>query len=117
LIVIGNARTKPAPTQAHQWKIYSKNFINVMLAISIKLITMLAVEETIRVDIAEAQPQLLSLLDLVIAGKEILITVNNQPVAKLMSFSPSTSLFGSDKGRIVIADDFDDPLSEFQDYL
>jgi antitoxin (DNA-binding transcriptional repressor) of toxin-antitoxin stability system len=73
---------------------------------------MLAVEEIIRVDIAEAQPQLLSLLDLAIAGKEIVIAVNNQPVAKLMSFPASTSLFGSDKGKITIADDFDAPLSD-----
>ncbi len=66
-------------------------------------------EKVLQVDIAEVQLQLLRLIDLAIAGKEIIITVNNQPMVKLMSFSRQTSLFGSDKGKVVMSDDFDAP--------
>ena len=76
---------------------------------------MLASEPSLKIDISEAQIQLLHLLDLAIAGQEIVITQGNQPVARLVSIAPKRSLFGSDKGKIFMSDDFDAPLPEFHD--
>lgn len=77
---------------------------------------MLAPETALQIDIAEAQFQLPYLLDLAIAGQEVILTQNNQPVAKLVSVVSKISLFGSDKGKISMSDDFDAPLLEFEDY-
>ena len=49
---------------------------------------MLASEPSLKIDISEAQIQLLHLLDLAIAGQEIVITQGDQPVARLVSIAP-----------------------------
>ena len=49
---------------------------------------MLAPEPSLKIDISEAQIQLLYLLDLAIAGQEIVITQGDQPVARLVSIAP-----------------------------
>ena len=77
---------------------------------------MLASEPSLKIDISEAQIQLLHLLDLAIAGREIVITQGDQPVARLVSIVPKRSLFGSDKGKIFMSDDFEAPLPEFEEY-
>ncbi len=77
---------------------------------------MLATPTVLQIDIAEAQSELLHLLDLANSGKEIILTQNNRPVAKLVSIISGRSLFGSDKGKIVMSDDFDAPLAEFEEY-
>jgi len=77
---------------------------------------MLASEPSLKIDISEAQIQLLHLLDLAIAGQEIVITQGDQPVARLVSIPPKRSLFGSDKDKIFMSDDFDAPLPEFEEY-
>jgi antitoxin (DNA-binding transcriptional repressor) of toxin-antitoxin stability system len=74
---------------------------------------MLASEPYLKIDISEAQIQL---LHLAIAGQEIVITQGDQPVARLVSIAPKRSLFGSDKGKIFMSDDFDAPLPEFEEY-
>jgi prevent-host-death family protein len=58
---------------------------------------MLASEPSLKIDISEAQIQLFHLLDLAIAGQEIVITQGDQPVARLVSIAPKRSLFGSAK--------------------
>jgi antitoxin (DNA-binding transcriptional repressor) of toxin-antitoxin stability system len=77
---------------------------------------MLASEPSLKIDISEAQIQLLHLLDLAIAGQEIVITQGDQPVTRLVSIAPKRSLFGSDKDKIFMSDDFDAPLPEFEEY-
>ena len=66
-----------------------------------------------RFDIHDAV-QLSELINMVNRGDEVFITENNKCVAKLVGLSQSkgTIKFGSMKGKIWIADDFDGPLPD-----
>lgn len=69
-----------------------------------------------QVDIAEATKTLPELIEAAIAGEEIIITRCDQPVVKLSSIIellPQRIQAGSAKGIIWIADDFDEPLEDF----
>lgn len=70
------------------------------------------------IDINQALPQIFNLIERAFAGEEILITKNQQTI-KITCVSPGRQrppLFGSDKDKIMIADDFDAPLDEFEEY-
>jgi len=72
------------------------------------------------IDINQALPQISDLLDMAFSGEEIIITNQNQQKIKISAISVSSQrppLFGSDRDRIFIADDFDEPLDDFQDYM
>lgn len=67
------------------------------------------------VTLHEAREQLPALVDEALRGEEVVITRDNAPAVKLVpAMRPG---FGSYKGLIVIADDFDAPLEEFADYM
>lgn len=71
------------------------------------------------IDINQALQQIHQLLENASLGAEILITKNDLPMVKLVSPYPQPKrlpLFGSDKGKISITDDFDEPLEDFKDY-
>ncbi|NET56283.1 MAG: type II toxin-antitoxin system prevent-host-death family antitoxin [Symploca sp. SIO2E6] len=71
------------------------------------------------IDINEALPKIYELLENASLGAEITITKNDRPLVKLISAYPHQTrppLFGIDKGKISITDDFDDPLEDFKDY-
>lgn len=59
------------------------------------------------------------LIDSVLSGDEIVFTQNDLPVAKLIAFGQKKPhpQFGSAKGLITIADDFDEPLEDFDEYM
>ncbi len=70
------------------------------------------------IDINQALPQIMELLEKAATGEEIVITKNDRPMVKLSSTQPlikRSPLFGSDQD-IFISDDFDAPLEDFQDY-
>ncbi len=69
---------------------------------------------TITVDVQKVQAQFDWLLRRVSEGHEIIITRADNPVARLVPFTEPVveRLPGSAKGLIVLAPDFDDPLSE-----
>ncbi|MBF2058321.1 MAG: type II toxin-antitoxin system Phd/YefM family antitoxin [Cyanobacterium sp. T60_A2020_053] len=69
-----------------------------------------------KLDIIEAKSNLSKLLDLAIQGEEIVITQNNQPIAKI---SPIKRLLkrGSAEGKVWMSDDFDQPLEDFMEYM
>ena len=75
-----------------------------------------------RVDFQEAQAHLMELIEQAVGGDEILITRKGIPVARLVSATAVSRLntgkrtFGSAKGLITIADDFDAPLEDFAEY-
>ncbi|MEL6438847.1 MAG: type II toxin-antitoxin system prevent-host-death family antitoxin [Cyanobacteria bacterium J06621_8] len=69
-----------------------------------------------QLDIAQAKSNLSKLLDLAIKGEEIIITQNDQPVAKISPFSRPLKR-GSAKGKVWMSDDFDEPLEDFQEYM
>lgn len=60
-----------------------------------------------------AKTHLSRLLDRVEAGEEIIIARNNRPVARLVSYAEEpVRAPGRLRGRLRIAEDFDDPLPE-----
>jgi prevent-host-death family protein len=72
------------------------------------------------IDINQALPQMLKLIEIASTGEEIIITKNNQPVVKLLSIQTPKKrpqLFGSDRDLVSLADDFDEPLEDFKDYM
>jgi len=66
------------------------------------------------VNIFEAKTQLSKLIQLVEQGQEVVIARAGKPVARLTQFHPAKKplKFGSLKGKIWIADDFDAPLPD-----
>lgn len=72
-----------------------------------------------QITLAEASQNLSELIDAALSGEEIIIIKDNQLVVKLTPVSPVKSRRqpGSAKGLITIAEDFDEPLEEFQEYM
>lgn len=76
-----------------------------------------------KISIKEASNTFFNLINMVLKGKEIIITQNNKPIAKLISIVMSKNHInkkikaGSAKGQIKIADDFDEPLEDFNEYM
>jgi len=65
------------------------------------------------VGVHEAKTHLSRLLDAVAAGEEVLITRRGHPAARLVALGTGTPrVFGIDRGRLVIPEDFDAPLDE-----
>lgn len=62
--------------------------------------------------------QLPELIESVIKGEEIIFTQNNLPVAKLVAVNSAKTQpqFGSAKGLFTLAEDFDAPLEDFDEY-
>ena len=73
------------------------------------------------VTIEEAQNKLSELIHRLTPGEEVVITENDEPVAKLARIEPKTQWpckAGSAKGTIHwMAPDFDAPLEEFKEYM
>ena len=73
------------------------------------------------VSIQEAQDKLVELIHQLIPGQELVITENDEPVAKLVRTAPRTReprKAGSAKDTIHwMAPDFDAPLEEFKEYM
>jgi len=66
------------------------------------------------VDVREAQVHLQDLLSQVLAGKEIVLTEGNSPVARLVPVDSITTprMPGLHSGAIWTSPDFDEPLPE-----
>ncbi len=59
------------------------------------------------------------LIDSVVNGEEVVFTENDLPVAKLVSLrhGKPEPQFGSAKGLFEMAEDFDEPLEDLDEYL
>lgn len=70
------------------------------------------------IDITQAQQHLSELIDQTISGDEVVITKGGTPIVKLVALSKAAKKrqFGTAKGLIKIADDFDSPLEDFKEY-
>ena len=68
-----------------------------------------------QINITQAQSNFSKLLDLAIQGEEIIITQDEQPVAKLSPIKRPLKR-GSAKGTVWMSSDFDEPLEDFKDY-
>ncbi|ACK73958.1 prevent-host-death family protein (plasmid) [Gloeothece citriformis PCC 7424] len=61
----------------------------------------------VKLDIAQAKSNLSKLLDLAIQGEEIVITQDDQPVAKISPVKRPLKR-GSAKGKVWMSEDFDE---------
>jgi prevent-host-death family protein len=70
------------------------------------------------IDIEEAKATLGELLDAAIRGQEIILTRDARPVAKLIPLIQQRPRprFGSARGLVHVANDFDAPLADFDEY-
>lgn len=66
----------------------------------------------------EAKTRLSELLEKVSRGQVYRITRRGRPVAELRPIAapPGRPVFGADRGRIVVGDDFEAPLDDMQRY-
>ena len=71
-------------------------------------------------DIGQAKKRLPELIEQTISGDEVVITQAGKPVVKLVAINKPVRKqrsFGSGKGFIKMADDFDEPLEDFKGYM
>jgi prevent-host-death family protein len=70
------------------------------------------------IDVTQAQQHLSELIDQTLSGDEVVITKGGTPIIKLVDVSKHKKQrqFGTAKGLIKIADDFDGPLEDFKEY-
>lgn len=71
------------------------------------------------VDLEQARAQLADLVEQAKHGEEVILTEGGEPVAKIIPISrvKPQRQFGSAKGLITIAEDFDEPLEDFREYM
>jgi len=71
------------------------------------------------IDLNKAKGRLAELVESALRGEEVVLTKDDQPVVKLVPVAAPKArpLFGSAKGLITIADDFDAPLEDFDEYM
>lgn len=72
--------------------------------------------------IEEAQARLPDLIHRLSPGEEVVITENDQPVARLVptglpAEARRVAKFGTLKGTVLSMEHFDDPLEEFEEYM
>lgn len=73
------------------------------------------------VSVEEAQGRLSELIRHLVPGEELILTENEQPVAKLAAIQPAPSKerrLGTQRGSVLyMAPDFDAPLEDFREYM
>jgi prevent-host-death family protein len=74
---------------------------------------------TYQVDITEAPRRLLDLIQAAEQGEEVIITRNQRPLVQLVPLRQPADRprFGSARGLITIAEDFEAPLDDFREYM
>lgn len=79
------------------------------------------------IDISELTPQMQQLLSNIQSGEELLITSENQPIAKIVLVNGQDSesngakrkrrRAGTAKGNFWMSPDFNEPLEDFAEYM
>lgn len=73
---------------------------------------------TLTIDLEKDKPPLGDLVEQTLSGTEVVITKGARPVAKLVAIAEKPiRQFGSAKGLIHIAEDFDEPLEDFRELM
>jgi antitoxin (DNA-binding transcriptional repressor) of toxin-antitoxin stability system len=72
-----------------------------------------------QVSLNEAKTRLLDLVEAAIKGEKVLIVKEDRQMVQLVPVEPPKRRpqFGSAKGLVVMADDFDAPLADFNEYM
>ncbi len=71
-----------------------------------------------KINLQEAETRLAQLIEEAASGEEVIITRNDGSAFKIVPITTNVPRpkFGSAKGKVKIADDFDEPLPDFEDY-
>jgi prevent-host-death family protein len=71
------------------------------------------------VNVHEAKTNLSKLLARVEQGERIIIARAGKPVATIEPYREQSMsrVYGIDKGKVFVGDDWDDPLPEFEEYM
>ena len=72
------------------------------------------------ITLEQAQTNLMALIAKLAPGEEVVITSNEQPIARLIGQTPplrQPRRPGSAKGKLVILADDDEHLADFQEYM
>jgi len=71
------------------------------------------------VDLSQAQARLAELVQEAARGEEVILTEGGEPVAKIIPITRAQGRreFGSARGLIHMAEDFDAPLEDFREYM
>lgn len=70
-----------------------------------------------QVNVKEAQSRLSDLIESAVRGEKILVIKDDQQAVELVPVKFGKRIFGSAKGLIEMAEDFDAPLEDFKDYM
>ena len=72
-----------------------------------------------QVSVEEAKTTLPDLIDAAVSGDEVVITKDAQHIVKLVPVLRAKGVpqFGSAKGLITVAEDSDEPLDDFREYM
>jgi prevent-host-death family protein len=66
--------------------------------------------------LADAKAHFSEIVQKAMLGECIVVTKENRPVVKIVAIKPATRMPGTGKG-IWMAPDFDEPLSDFAEYM
>lgn len=71
-----------------------------------------------QIELKQAKERFLELIELAASGEEVIISEDGKPFVKILAagIRKKQRQFGSARGLIEIADDFDAPLEDFQEY-
>lgn len=71
------------------------------------------------IDLVHAQTRLSELVRRAARGEDVILSEDGEPVAKIIPISRARGPreFGSARGLIHMADDFDAPLEDFEEYM
>jgi antitoxin (DNA-binding transcriptional repressor) of toxin-antitoxin stability system len=71
-----------------------------------------------QINLQEAETRLAELIEEAASGEEVIITRSEGLTFKIVPITANVPRpkFGSAKGKVKIADDFDEPLPDFEDY-
>jgi prevent-host-death family protein len=71
------------------------------------------------VTLKEARDRLPDLVKAAQSGDEVVISDDDRPAVKLVLLAEPDRRprFGSAKGKIIMSDDFDEPLADFDEYM
>jgi antitoxin (DNA-binding transcriptional repressor) of toxin-antitoxin stability system len=70
----------------------------------------------VQIELEQASDKLEELIKAAMTGESVYIAKDDAPIIKLVPVKGKRQ-FGSAKGLIKMADDFDEPLEEFKEYM
>jgi antitoxin (DNA-binding transcriptional repressor) of toxin-antitoxin stability system len=72
-----------------------------------------------QIELSDVKEQLMELIERAASGEVVIIARDKKPLVKISSVSQPKHQrqFGSAKGLIIMHDDFDEPLEDFEEYM